>query len=97
MIKRPTLKGKGADIFLEKEKKESLRERTHIPTRKEKATFYLPSSILKNLDSVWLSFREENRKIKKSDLVGIALKQAIEDFEKNKKGSMLSKHFTSIP
>lgn len=98
MTKRPTLKGRGADIFFEKGKKESLQEKKiYTPIRKEKATFYLSSSILRSLDSIWLSFRKEDRKIKKSALVEAALKQAVEDFGKNKKESALSKHFTSTP
>lgn len=94
MKKRPTLKGKGIDVFLGKEMKSPVPEKDII-SEKEKGTFYLPPSLLDSLDSVWLILRKNNRKIRKSDVVKFALEDALSRFEKEGKNSLLFKHFIS--
>jgi hypothetical protein len=65
--RRPTIKGRGVDIFLGEEKS------TLEP--KIKATFYLPASIIEELDDFWLKRRRKNRRIKKSDIVSESLRK----------------------
>ena len=92
--KRPSMRGKGADIFLGEEPSASVRNVSdvarQIQTRnedgegalKEKATFYLPIEVLDQLESIWHDLRRvTHRKIKKSDIVSIALQNAAEDFK----------------
>jgi hypothetical protein len=92
MTKRPTLKGKGVEIFLGKERRQS---REEAGLKKEKGTFYLPPSILDSLDKAWISLRNYNRKIRKSDIVKAALEEALKRFEKEGKESELFRQFTS--
>ena len=92
MGKRPTLKGKGVEIFLGEKRKPSKKE---VILKKEKGTFYLPPSLLASLDKVWITLRNYNRKIRKSDIVKVALEEALKRFEKEDKESGLFKHFTS--
>lgn len=72
MKKRPTLKGKGADIFLGGQPKQ-FKKKTVF--EKEKATFYLPPPILARLDDAWFKLRKNNRKARKSDIVRDALEE----------------------
>ena len=88
MKRRPTLKGKGADIFFSDQPKQP---KKGMVTGKEKATFYLPPSLLANLDDVWLMLRKNNRKARKSDIVKVALENFLKDFEKGAKHSTLVK------
>jgi hypothetical protein len=98
--KRPSLRGKGADIFLGEEPSASVRNISDVVRQiqprneevenapKEKATFYLPIEVLDELESVWHDLRRvTHRKIKKSDIVSIALQNAAEEFRawQNKK------------
>ncbi len=91
MRKRPTLKGKGAEIFLGEERKPSKKE---LILKKEKGTYYLPPSLLAGLDNLWFTLRKNNRKIRKSDIVKVALEESLKRFEKEGKESELFKHFT---
>ena len=90
--KRPTIKGKGADIFLGNDPEDSTTGKDSIPARQHtstpsnqptqkpvqgKATFYLPSPLLEKLDEVWLTLRRKNRKLKKSDIVRNALEKEL--------------------
>jgi hypothetical protein len=98
--KRPSLRGKGAEIFLGGDSTESTKsvsevvERVQIKkaekpaapivekTEKEKATFYLPVDVLEDLENVWHDVRKvTHRKIKKSDIVSIALAQVALEFK----------------
>ncbi|MBI1730667.1 hypothetical protein HY229_07265 [Candidatus Acetothermia bacterium] len=92
--KRPSLRGKGADIFLGEEPSASVRNVSEVVKQirprkedaeiapKEKATFYLPIEVLDELESLWHDLRRvTHRKIKKSDIVSIALQNAAEEFK----------------
>lgn len=92
MRKRPTLKGKGVEIFLGEKRKPFKKEAV---LKKEKGTFYLPPSLLASLDKVWITLRNHNRKIRKSDIVKVVLEESLRRFEKEGKESELFKHFTS--
>ncbi len=87
--KRPNLKGKGVDFFLEEEK--------HVTSEvtQSKVTFYLPSILLDKLDKLWLDLRRKNRKLKKSEIARIALTEIIQDHEKKQQNSVLSQHLTN--
>lgn len=91
MKKRPSLKGKGVEIFLGGGKPPAQKETL---LQKGKGTFYFPPAVLDALDSVWLTLRKNNRKIKKSDIVKVALEESLKEFEKAGKESALFKHFT---
>lgn len=91
MRKRPTLKGKGADIFLSKVAQQPKKETIQ---GKEKATFYLPPPLVAKLDDAWFMVRKNaDRKARKSDIVRAALEEFLKDFEKGSKTSILVKHF----
>ena len=84
MTKRPTIKGKGADFFLEHQQIK--------PTEQRKATFHIPEALIDNLDSVWLDLRRTHRKLKKSDIARVALEQLLRDYEEKHQDSMLIEH-----
>ena len=84
MTKRPTIKGKGADFFLEEKE-------IRYPEQR-KATFYIPETLIDNLDSVWLDLRKTHRKLKKSDIARIAFEQLLRDYKENHQDSMLIEH-----
>ncbi len=84
MTKRPTIKGKGADFFLEKKE-------IRFPEQR-KATFYIPETLIDNLDSVWLDLRKTHRKLKKSDIARIAFEQLLRDYKEKHQDSMLIDH-----
>ena len=81
MTKRPTIKGKGADFFLKQEE-------TAFKEQK-KVTFYVPETLVDNLESVWLELRKTHRKLKKSDIARIALEQIFRDYEYKQHDSTL--------
>lgn len=102
MKKRPSLKGKGAEIFLSGEPAAGRTDRaaTAAPEKKrkadeekEKATFYFPPELLSDLDETWMKLRRENRRIKKSDLVRAALVEALADFKRRGRQSLLAGTF----
>ncbi|HOJ30549.1 MAG TPA: hypothetical protein PK165_01950 [bacterium] len=91
MPKRPSLKGRGVDIFLgksdQKEKKPVKEE------KKGKATFYFPQKLLSELDEAWFILRRIDRKIKKSDIVQAALEISIQGLKEGKKENPLIEYF----
>jgi hypothetical protein len=85
MTKRPTIKGKGAEIFLGKEDSTPEKEHTVIPSEQYngKATFYLPTSLLDRLDILWMDLRKSNRRLRKSHLVKDLIEKGLKDYEVN--------------
>lgn len=88
MPKRPSLKGKGVDIFLG-----SSEEKLNKEPVKGKATFYFPEKLLSELDEAWFILRKINRKIKKSDIVQAALEITIEGLKEGKQDNPLIEYF----
>lgn len=86
MPKRPSLKGKGVDIFLGETKAEK-------EPGKGKATFYFPETLLTELDEAWFSLRRINRKIKKSDIVQAALEITLDGLKEGKQNNLLFEYF----
>ena len=88
MAKRSSLKGLGARLF-EPAAEEAVapsRQNTSLPAhqhgpRYPKATFYLPASLIERLEQAWLERRRRGAKVKKSDLVRIALEAFLADSE----------------
>lgn len=74
---RPTLKGKGAAIFLDDDIPENLNTVNTESQRYDKATFYLSDDLLNRLDRLWFTMRATNRKLRKSHLVEMLLDKAI--------------------
>ena len=85
-MRRPTIKGMGAKLFETDPGNASTTSRPHdgMQARQQngeesqnpkypKATFYLPVEMLERLDKVWISRRNRDRRIKKSDIVREAL------------------------
>ena len=58
-------------------------------TLQGRATFYLPPSLVENLDDVWLDLRRTNRKLRKSDIVRIALEQTLQEYQNERENSKL--------
>ncbi|MCM8759516.1 MAG: hypothetical protein NC906_07100 [Candidatus Omnitrophica bacterium] len=88
MPKRPSLKGKGVDIFLGETKTKQEKE-----PEKGKATFYFPERLLTELDEAWFFLRRINRKIKKSDIVQAALEITLEGLKEGKQNNPLVEYF----
>ncbi len=88
MPKRPSLKGKGVDIFLGESKAKIEKE-----TEKGKATFYFPEELLTELDEAWFVLRRINRKIKKSDIVKAALEITLDGLKEGKQSNPLIEYF----
>jgi len=88
--KRSSLKGKGADIYLASE---DAAPATAAPKQgdaaRRKATFYVPSDLLDQLDDAWLDLRRINRGVKKSDVVTVALEAALASYIADQKMSNL--------
>jgi len=92
MSDRPRVKGRGVDIFFEerddisKKKKGTNKQayqRASEPKKAKKATFYLPEDIVDEIEKVWLRRRHKDKKVTKSELVRIALEQALRDWKEN--------------
>ncbi|MFH0924473.1 MAG: hypothetical protein V1872_02385 [bacterium] len=85
MTKRPTIKGRGAEIFLGKE--DSTPEKKHTVILEDqcadKATFYLPSDLLNRLDTLWMDLRRSNRRLRKSHLVKELIEKGLKQYEGN--------------
>ena len=88
--KRSSLKGKGADIYLASEERsqEAPLSQQGSGTRR-KATFYVPSDLLDQLDDAWLDLRRIDRGVKKSDVVTVALEAALAAYTADQKTSGL--------
>jgi len=88
--KRSSLKGKGADIYLASE---DAAPATAAPKQgdaaRRKATFYVPSDLLDQLDDAWLDLRRIDRGVKKSDVVTVALEAALGAYTADQKTSRL--------
>lgn len=94
-MKRPAIKGRGAEIFLastpEKEENQPTttpdNHTTVIPDESEelvKATFYLAPEVVEDLDDFWFHLRKKTRRrarISKSQIVSHALGQTIRDLK----------------
>jgi len=83
--KRPTIKGRGAEIFLGKEASTPEKQHTVIPAEQygDKATFYLPADLLERLDTVWMNLRKSNRRLRKSHLVKNLIEKGLKEYETN--------------
>ena len=89
--KRSSIKGKGADIYLggdsQAEQPAHFTKATSGVHRK--ATFYIPPSLLDQLDDAWLDMRRIDRGIKKSNMVSAALEAALADYATKQEKSLL--------
>lgn len=82
-MRRPTAKGKGADIYLNNE---LISGET---SEKEKASFYFTLELLNQLDQAWMQLRMKNRKLTKSELVQTALAEMLEEYRERQEESRL--------
>lgn len=89
MPKRPSLKGRGIDIFLGRTEEKTKQK----VEKKGKATFYFPQDILSALDEAWFLLRKINRKIKKSDIVQASIEIALKGLKEGSKTNPLMEYF----
>ncbi len=87
--KRPSVKGKGADIFLSGDSKAPSSHKLKGEQERKKATFYIPQDIVDALDDAWLDMRRIKRDVTKSELVTVALERALSDYADKGKQSHL--------
>ena len=89
--KRSSIKGKGADIYLgdASAAKGVSRHQQSTDGPSHKATFYIPSSLLDQLDDAWLDLRRLDRSVKKSSLVAAAIEAALADYAAKREESFL--------
>lgn len=102
MAKRVRVKGKGAAIFWGEANPTSSQANKTSKTLEQhagksgntsKATFYLPESLIDNLEDAWLALRKKykGKKISKSEIVQIALEELLKDWvEKKDESSLVS-------
>ena len=89
--KRSSIKGKGADIYLGGDGRAEQPSHSTKGTSdvRHKATFYIPPSLLDQLDDAWLDLRRIDRGIKKSNMVSAALEAALTDYAAKQEKSLL--------
>jgi hypothetical protein len=105
MPKRKSIKGKGTDIFFEgddKDEKKKTGKPANQPTRTPayqptspavgKATFYLPTDLIDELDEVWMNLRRKARakKVAKSQIVTLALRETLEGWREDEYNEVLN-------
>ena len=95
-MKRPTAKGKGADIFLGEEEAATA-ETAQETVAKEKASFYFTLELLDELDRTWMQLRMKNRKLTKSELVQAALEEMLREYQQRQEDSRLYQRLISQP
>jgi hypothetical protein len=98
-MRRPTIKGMGAKLFDPEPGNTSTPSQPHdgVLARQQhgtdqhnpsskypKATFYLPVEMLERLDKVWITRRNRDRRIKKSDIVREALDIYLAEHERRR-------------
>lgn len=71
---------------------ENIQKEEFYAEKKEKVTFNLPVSLLRQLEEVWMQMRRSSaKKISKTSLVEAALQQAFSELEKQKEHSFFYK------
>lgn len=94
MAKRASIKGKGADIFLSEESHNATEYQNAKKAAKQvKATYFIESQTIDELEDLWLSLRRKfkGRKISKSKIVEIALNDLVENWKKNQDKSRIER------
>jgi len=93
-MRRPTAKGKGADIFLG-EQETAARETAQEAVEKQKASFYFTLELLEELDQTWMQLRMKNRKLTKSELAQVALEEMLREYQQRQEDSRLYQRLIS--
>jgi len=99
-MRRPSAKGKGADIFFEDVSAEETAAQETAPGHrpaaraarqqpKGKASFYFTGTLLDRLDQAWMRLRMVDRRITKSELVQAALEEMLDEYEQRGEESKL--------
>ncbi len=97
--KRPTIRGKGADLFLTPHEPDEESQPTKPTPPKApdkpyvKATFTLPPHLAIRLDEKWATLRTQNRRVRvtKSAIVAAAIDAALNEHDENPDTSKLAK------
>jgi hypothetical protein len=78
--KRPSIKGRGADIFLADDPPETAQSNSTTAAKPPvKATFYLDEDVCSGLDDLWLKMRRRKKTATKSGIVNAILARGIAD------------------
>lgn len=93
-MKRPTAKGKGADIFLG-DQETAAPETSQETVEKQKASFYFTLELLEELDQTWMQLRMKNRKLTKSELAQVALEEMLREYQQRQEDSRLYQRLIS--
>lgn len=99
MAKRARVKGKGAAIFLGEDKptpqqtNKPVKQYTGKTVNTTKATFYLPTDLIDDLEDTWLILRGKykDKKVAKSEIAKIALEEIINEWKEKQDNSILVK------
>lgn len=100
MAKRKSIKGRGADIFLDTEHHNAGTTGSQKPVntaKQVKVTYFIESQTTDRLEDVWLNLRSKFKgsKISKSKIVEIALNDLIENWKKDQEKSRIEKYLGS--
>lgn len=93
--KRTSLKGKGASIFLEEEEQQHASKPVHhntiTPAKQIKVTYFIDGGVNDQLEELWLTLRKKfkNKKISKSKIVEIAVRNLVNDWDSNQGDSQI--------
>ena len=79
-MRKPSLKGKGREIFFPEEERRSnsttpRRSTSETPRRRIKATFWLTEELVQTLERAWLERRAQDPKATKSQMAEEALRE----------------------
>ena len=103
--KRPTIRGKGADLYLtppaqgqEPPPAEPAPSPSPTPGPQEKITFSLPADLANRLEDAWLTLRKRDRKrFTKQAILAAALAEALDEHDKNPETSSLITRLAGKP
>ena len=109
-MKRPSAKGKGADIFFS-ESEATLQETTEQKAvtpraaelgteetvEKQKASSYFTMKLLDDQDRTWMQLRMQNRKLTKSEFVQTAIEEMLQEYQHSKENSRLYQRLVDLP
>jgi len=100
MAKRTSIKGRGADIFLNTEHHNAGATAGQKPVntvKQVKVTYFIESRTTDRLEDLWLGLRAKFKgsKISKSKIVEIALNDLIENWNKNQEKSRIERFLGS--
>ena len=99
--KRPTIRGKGADLFLNPDPGEKPVETPSlppIPRAQQKITFAMPADLAERLDDACHALKKRDRKkFSKQAIINAAVALALDEHDKTPETSSLVARLTGTP